>query len=84
MLIGTFLGFELDSLKKKIKIPADKRCSIKDLMFSYMARKKATLKKFQALTGLIFVEGPFTTRIYDFMQCVVKPHYYIRDSVAIK
>lgn len=53
-------------------------------MFSYMARKKATLKKFQALTGLIFVEGPFTTRIYDFMQCVVKPHYYIRDSVAIK
>lgn len=80
-----FLGFELDSVEMKIKLPGDKLCSLKDLIISFLARKKATLKAFQALAGLLNFclralppARAFTRRIYDVMQGVVKPHHYIR------
>lgn len=86
-----FLGFELDSVEMKIKIPVDKLYSLKDLIICFLARKKATLKEFQALAGLLNFclraippARAFTRRIYDVMQGVVKPHHLIRVSVAVK
>lgn len=84
-----FLGFELDSVE--MKIPVDKLYSLKDLIICFLARKKATLKEFQALAGLLNFclraippAIAFTRRIYDAMQGVVKPHHFIRVSVAVK
>lgn len=75
----------------KIKIPVDKLYSLKDLIICFLARKKATLKEFQALAGLLNFclraippARAFTRRIYDVMQGVVKPHHFIRVSVAVK
>lgn len=73
--------FGIRSLEMKIKIPVDKLYSLKDLIICFLARKKATLKEFQALAGLlnfclraIPTARAFTRRIYDVMQGVVINH----------
>ncbi|XP_062573986.1 uncharacterized protein LOC134235834 [Saccostrea cucullata] len=87
----TFLGFQFDSVEIMLRIPVDKVNSLKDLINSFMLRKKATLKEFQALAGLLnfclraIPSGrAFTRRIYDIMQGVCNPHHFIRVSLAVK
>lgn len=81
----TFLGLDIDSVNQTIKVPTEKIDKAKEALFQLIQCKKITLKRLQALVGLLnFIckaipaGRAFNRRFYDVMSTAKKPHHFIR------
>ena len=81
----TFLGFLLDTEQQIVCLPQEKIQKALDMIRHFVAKKKATVKEIERLTGfLIFlcrcvVPGlAFTRRLYALTQGIkLKPHHHV-------
>lgn len=87
----TFLGLEIDSIQRQVRIPADKIHSLKQKLLMVQSRKKVTLRELQSLAGslnfccrAIPVARAFIRRLYDVMAGVSHPNHFIRVTKAVK
>ena len=87
----TFLGLEIDSVKKQVRIPIDKLYNLRQKLIALKGRKKVTLRELQSVTGIlnfcsraIPVARAFIRRFYDVMSGVSKPTHLIRVTQYIK
>jgi len=87
----TFLGLELDSDKMEIRLPMDKLERLRELLKTFLKRKKVTLNELQSLIGLlnftcmVVVPGrAFLRRIIDLTKGIQKPHHKRRLKKSAK
>ena len=91
----TFLGLEIDTLERVIKILPPKLPEVQQKLIETLNKKKITLKDLQSLTGLLNVCArtharaipavkAFNRRFFEAMQGVCKPNHFIRFSVGMK
>ena len=87
----TYLGYELDTIEMKIKIPPEKVFNILQKVKDALALKKITLKELQSLTGSLQFcakampsARAFIRRMYSSMSQAKQPHHKIRLSKGIK
>ena len=87
----TFAGIELDTVLMEARLPQEKLDKCRDLLSTFLRRRKVTLQKIQSLTGLlnfactVVVPGrAFLRRLIDLTIAVRKPHFLIRLSKDVK
>nr|XP_054749833.1 uncharacterized protein LOC129255509 [Lytechinus pictus] len=87
----TFLGLEIDSLAKLVRVPQDKVSALLHLLSCVMGADKVTLRKLQSVIGsLNFVcravapGRAFLRRLIDLTVGVHEPHHKIRLSVGAR
>ena len=51
--ILAFAGIELDTLRMEARLPLDKTTKCKTLIYTFLWRKKVTLREIQSLIGLL-------------------------------
>lgn len=80
-----FLGLEIDTTNRLIRVPHDKLQHLKALLININARHKITLRELQSLIGsLNFVcrairpGRAFNRRLYDALCKAKKPYHFIR------
>ena len=86
-----FAGIELDTVLMEARLPQDKLDKCRDLLSTFLRRRKVTLQEIQSLTGLlnfactVVVPGrAFLRRLIDLTIAVRKPHFLIRLSKDVK
>lgn len=84
-----FAGIELDTVAVEARLPLEKLEKCRDLISSFLRRRKVTLKEVQSLAGLlnlacaVMVPGrAFLRRLIDLTIGVKRPHFLIRLSKA--
>lgn len=87
----TYLGLEIDTIKRIIRVPDGKVLSLKEKIRSALARKKLSLKEIQSLVGsLNFVcravapGRAFTRRLVGLSRGLRKPHHKVRVTTGAK
>ncbi|XP_069131881.1 uncharacterized protein [Argopecten irradians] len=87
----TFLGIELDSDLMVARLPMDKVFKARDLLATFLSRKKVTLRELQSLIGLLNfackVISPgriFLRRLINLTCGVQQPHHYVRSTRQAK
>lgn len=87
----TYLGFELDTVAMKIRIPLDKISKARHCLQETIASKKVRLNAFQSLVGLLnfFTRAipsgrAFNSELYFAMSQAKKPHHFIRITTSIR
>ena len=86
-----FAGIELDTVLMEARLPQEKLDKCRDLLSTFLRRRKVTLQEIQSLTGLlnfactVVVPGrAFLRRLIDLTIGVRKPHFLIRLSKDVK
>ena len=86
-----FAGIELDTVLIEARLPQEKLDKCRDLLSTFLRRRKVTLQEIQSLTGLlnfaclVVVPGrAFLRRLIDLTIEVRKPHFLIRLSKDVK
>lgn len=86
-----FLGIELDTVNMIMRLPQDKLLLLKQRIHVFLHSKKATLKSFQSLIGLLnfacktVAPGrAFCRRLIDATMGTTKTHHKIRINSSIK
>lgn len=89
--VMVFLGLELDTIQLQVRIPQEKLLKLKSVLLSLMKKKKATLKEFQSLLGLLNFcsraipsARAFNRRFYDAIIGLTKPLHHLRITKSIK
>ena len=86
----SFLGIELDTVEQVSRLPIDKLNRCKDMILSFLPKKKTKLRALQSLIGLLnfacsVVPGrPFLRRLIDKTQGVRKPYYKVNLTKETK
>ena len=87
----TYLGYELDTIEMKIRIPPEKVLQILQKVKDALAMKKVTLKELQSLTGSLQFcakampsARAFIRRMYSSMGQAKRPYHRVRLSRGIK
>ena len=85
-----FAGIELDTVAVEARLPLEKLEKCRDLISSFLRRRKVTLKEVQSLAGLlnfacaVVVPGrAFLRRLIDLTIGVKRLHFLIRLSKAV-
>lgn len=86
-----FAGIELDTVLMEARLPQEKLDKCRDLLSTFLRRRKVTLQEIQSLTGLlnfactVVVPGrAFLRRLIDLTIGVRKPQFLIRLSKDVK
>ena len=87
----TFLGIEIDTITRSVKIPEPKIVELKAALEAMLQRPKTKLKALQSLVGKLnffskAIRGgrAFNRRFYDAMMGAEKPNHYIRITRPMK
>ena len=87
----TFLGFELDSLVWKIRLPAEKLSASQDLVRQWVDRRSCTSCKLESLVGSLVhasrVIKPWKTfmrRLFELLAGTSHAHHHIRRNVSFR
>ena len=86
-----YLGLDTDTLEMYVKVPFVKLQALRDLLLSFLGRKKITLKELQSLSGslnfcarAIPAAVAFSRRFYDASIGMVNLNHHLRLSSAMK
>lgn len=88
-----FLGFTIDTILMKVKIPQDKLDRLYLALNSVLLRNKVTLKELESVTGLMAFcsraipsARAFIRRFYDLIASInnKKPYHFIRITKEVK
>lgn len=87
-----FLGLEIDTDKREIRIPGEKVCALKELLNNFLSKKsKISLKELQSFTGILAfcsraipAARAFNRRFYDAMGSAKLPHHLIRITKGMR
>jgi hypothetical protein len=89
--IVTFLGVEVNCNDRTLSLPQEKLCETRDLIQSWLGRKKATKKDLQRVIGKlnwccrVIVGGrTFTRNLINLITKVNMPHHFIRLGLAAR
>jgi hypothetical protein len=89
--VVTFLGIEIDCLKRTLSLPPKKLNEIRELVECWSKKEKATKREFQKCVGKLnwaarVVRGgrSFMRNIIDLISKAKYPHHHIRLSSAAK
>ena len=87
----TFLGFEIDTIERVIRIPKDKLLVVREKLEFTLNKKKTTLRELQSLVGslnfcakAIPSVRSFNRRFCDAMCGIQIPSHFIRVSLGRK
>jgi hypothetical protein len=87
----TFLGVEIDSVRKEARLPKDKLDKCRQEIRVLLGCKKATLKQVQSVIGLlnfacqVVLPGrPFLRRLINATIGVKAPHHFVKLNKGIK
>ncbi|XP_041368574.1 uncharacterized protein LOC121382952 [Gigantopelta aegis] len=87
----TFLGLEIDTINRIVRIPANKIVALVSLLQKLITLKKVTLKDLQSLVGALsfFCKAiragrAFIRRFYDAMIGVKQSHHFIRINASLR
>ena len=87
----TFLGIEIDTVSRELRLPMGKVADCSQLIGSFLARQKVTLRELQSLIGklsfacCVLVPGrAFLRRLINLTIGVSSPFYRIRLSAGCK
>jgi hypothetical protein len=87
----TFLGVEIDSVRKEARLPKDKLDKCRQEIRFLLGCKKATLKQVQSVIGLlnfacqVVLPGrPFLRRLINATIGVKAPHHFVKLNKGIK
>ena len=87
----TFLGIELDCLKRTMSLPEKKLLAVKELLVSWSLKVKCKKHDLQSLIGHLnwcsrVVRGgrTFTRNLINLLDKVKEPYHYVRISKAAK
>lgn len=80
-----FLGIDIDSVEMQLRLPADKIEKLKDILKTFLRKKKASKKELESLGGLLahackVVHGgrTFSRRVYDMLSKCRGRNYKVR------
>lgn len=89
--IMSFVGYEIDTVRKEVRLPVDKVQKCKEEIQMLLQHKKATLKQIQSVLGLLnfacVVVKPgrrFLRRLIDLTVGVRAAHFFISLTRAVK